>query len=565
METMTKAYSYKRFSSIKQEEGDSIRRQTELAERYIAKHPELELDTSLSLHDLGVSAFKGDNVKTGALGLFLKAVDDGLVLPGSFLLVEHLNRLSRQQVTVALELFLSITRKGINIVTLSDGFVYSQDSIDENWTKLIIAVSMMAGAHEQSREKARVIGAAWAEKRANLATERLTKMCPEWLRPVGDVGWEIIEEKAAGVRRVYELNAEGYGKSSISKILNTEGVVALSDKGWHPNTVQKLLMTRTVIGEFQAYTGRHPNRIPSGDPAPNYYPRIVDEELWLRAQRPKKSGGGSGFKEMVNVFRGLLKCPTCQGSLTTYSSTKKSGESYRTLGCYNHQRGLCAVKEKWHYPEFQDIFLKFVREIDLNALLDNREAINDSRKQAISFQLEIGRLEKQIENVALSIADDPSPALNKLLRSLEKEREANVTGLRGAEESLASKAISSDATKLRIEDAIRNLDQADFRVKLNLLLRQLISRIDVYLAGFDLSELGLAVPKGTGNDKNHRFMIITFKGGAQRGLAHDGSTIVLNQENGSRTWSGWNVINGQQVEPTSESVKFDWSEPLKSW
>lgn len=539
---MTKAYSYKRFSSIKQEEGDSIRRQTELAERYIAKHPEMELDTTLTLHDLGVSAFKGDNVKTGALGLFLKAVDDGLVPIGSFLLVEHLNRLSRQQVTVALELFLSITRKGINIVTLSDGFVYSQDSIDDNWTKLIIAVSMMAAAHEQSRDKARVIGAAWAEKRTNLATKRLTKMCPEWLRPVGDTGWEIIEEKAAGVRRVYELNAEGYGKSSIAKILNTEGVEALSEKGWHPNTVQKLLMSRTVIGEFQSFTGRHPNRIPSGDPVPNYYPRIVDEELWLRAQRPKKSGGGSGFKEMVNVFRGLLKCPICKGTVTTYTSTK-NGVSNRTLGCYDHQRGCCVIKQKWQYEEFLKLFVSFVREVNIDVLLDNREAVDVARKQVNFFRVEVERLEKKSQNVATSIADDPSPTLNKLLRNLEREIEVAGEGLRKAEETLASRSISIATVKRDLSEALANLGMPEFRVRLNVLLRQLILRIDVFLGGADFRELESQGISFDGFHRDKRFMVIYFANGVVRGLNAEGTSIVMTLANGTTefgfdTWMG---------------------------
>jgi len=36
---MTTAYSYKRFSSEKQAKGDSLRRQTELAENYIKDNP----------------------------------------------------------------------------------------------------------------------------------------------------------------------------------------------------------------------------------------------------------------------------------------------------------------------------------------------------------------------------------------------------------------------------------------------------------------------------------------------------------------------------------------------
>ncbi len=66
------------------------------------------MDTELTLHDKGISAFKGLNVEQGALGEFLKAVEEGKVNKGSYLLVESLDRLSREKVNSALRLFLNI-------------------------------------------------------------------------------------------------------------------------------------------------------------------------------------------------------------------------------------------------------------------------------------------------------------------------------------------------------------------------------------------------------------------------------------------------------------------------
>src|SRR5581483_5571399 len=90
-----RAYSYLRFSRPEQAQGDSLRRQTSMAAEYAARHG-LNLDSELNLRDLGVSAFRGANATVGALGGFLKAITDGLVPPGSLLLVEALDRVSRQ-------------------------------------------------------------------------------------------------------------------------------------------------------------------------------------------------------------------------------------------------------------------------------------------------------------------------------------------------------------------------------------------------------------------------------------------------------------------------------------
>src|SRR5690348_11123783 len=117
MSPPARAYSYIRFSSAPQGRGDSLRRQTELSERYAAKHS-LVLDQSLHLRDLGVSAYDGSNVARGALGGFLRAIRQGRIAKGSYLLVESLDRLSRAQVMQALSVFTEIINAGVVLVTL---------------------------------------------------------------------------------------------------------------------------------------------------------------------------------------------------------------------------------------------------------------------------------------------------------------------------------------------------------------------------------------------------------------------------------------------------------------
>src|SRR3569832_2165363 len=78
------AYSYVRFSTAKQELGDSLRRQVQMAKLY-AEQNGLRL-SERTFQDLGVSGFKQKNIKTGALSAFILAVKNGFVAPGSYLL-----------------------------------------------------------------------------------------------------------------------------------------------------------------------------------------------------------------------------------------------------------------------------------------------------------------------------------------------------------------------------------------------------------------------------------------------------------------------------------------------
>ncbi|MEC8482220.1 MAG: recombinase family protein, partial [Pseudomonadota bacterium] len=95
-----KAYSYLRFSTPEQMKGDSFRRQTALAQSYASKN-NLILDNELTFEDLGVSAYQGRNKAKGNLGLFLEAVQTGLIERDSVLLVESLDRISRETARIA--------------------------------------------------------------------------------------------------------------------------------------------------------------------------------------------------------------------------------------------------------------------------------------------------------------------------------------------------------------------------------------------------------------------------------------------------------------------------------
>src|SRR5262245_37503899 len=100
---MPTAYSYLRFSHPDQATGDSVRRQTKLRDAWLKRNPKVTLDTSLSLEDKGVSAFKGAHYQKDGkpddrhcLGRFLAMVKEGQIARGSYLIVESLDRLSRE-------------------------------------------------------------------------------------------------------------------------------------------------------------------------------------------------------------------------------------------------------------------------------------------------------------------------------------------------------------------------------------------------------------------------------------------------------------------------------------
>ena len=157
-----KAFSYVRFSTPKQAQGDSYRRQIQQAHDYCAAN-DLELEDK-TIEDFGVSAFRGNNRTDGALGRFIDAVKSGEIERGSYLLVESVDRLSRQAIEDALTQFMEIVREGIVIVaTLSDNQAFRRGEMD--FTKLLVSIVYMARANDESEMKSRRSRAAWSNGR----------------------------------------------------------------------------------------------------------------------------------------------------------------------------------------------------------------------------------------------------------------------------------------------------------------------------------------------------------------------------------------------------------------
>jgi len=151
-----KAYSYIRFSTPEQEKGDSLRRQESEAKKYAEEHG-LTLDESQKFKDLGKSGYKGFNRIDGALKDFLDLVEKGEILKGSVLIVEHLDRLSREKIMDALTLFMNLIQKEIKIVTLQDNMEYDRTSINKYPYQLSSSIGLMAAAHNESLKKSKRI------------------------------------------------------------------------------------------------------------------------------------------------------------------------------------------------------------------------------------------------------------------------------------------------------------------------------------------------------------------------------------------------------------------------
>ena len=144
-------YSYTRFSSSQQAEGDSYRRQIERVQEFCKRH-DLELNET-RFEDLGVSGYTGDNIQKGALGDFIAALADGKIPKGSVLILENWDRFSRLEPMEARTTLGKIIKGGVDVVTLEDGKFHTAENYND-FTNLITSIAQMQRAHDESKRKA---------------------------------------------------------------------------------------------------------------------------------------------------------------------------------------------------------------------------------------------------------------------------------------------------------------------------------------------------------------------------------------------------------------------------
>lgn len=569
---MPKAYSYIRFSSAKQEAGDSISRQVRLSEEYAAKHG-LELDTELNMRDLGLSAFDRSNLKKGALGHFLRLVEEKQIPVGSYLLVESLDRLSRDKVMDALSIFTDILRAGIVIVTLSDNQVYSYERTNENWASLIVSIVIMSRANEESAMKSQRLRSAWDAKRRNLANKRLTARCPYWLRPAeGDVGFEFIPERVEVVKRIFQMSLDGVGSSTIVKTLNTEGVPLFSEKtnGWQSSYVQKILQSPAVYGELHLQLQRDGEITPL-EVIPDYYPAIMTKEEWklvadARASRRTRGGVTKGAN-LSNLFSGLLKCGYCGGPMNMggYVETRR-GKHKRSkyIACNNARRGLGCRFIQWNYDDFERLVLRFCKAVDFARVLgvnQNVQAeINNAMLRVEAIKQEIVDLGVRNESLldALEKAGQGAAALQLIIDRMkvnENKLTALATEQRQAEDELirlSNSQVDAAVQQNLIVNLLGRLEKLEgselhlLRIRLSEAIKRVIARIDTFPGGrwysedeleeyrrdlvaanaYDADQIDdMCARLDTEPNKKHRLLMIVFKNGEHRTVLSSGKVL----------------------------------------
>ncbi|HHC4841044.1 TPA: recombinase family protein [Klebsiella oxytoca] len=502
-----KLYSYVRFSSVKQREGNSLERQQDTALKIAARY-NLELDTT-AFHDLGMSAFKGKNAHEGKLSEFIKQI--GAKVPvGSWLVVENLDRISRDDAWTALDIFKNILSKGIVVVTGMDEKVYKYADVKNNPTDLIISLLMFTRAHDESlTKKNRVEAQARSLIRHNLTRETGTPA--KAIESVGQNVWWVDTKSGyvtphpiyfTAAQKIIELKQNGETLLGIQRYLN-EHYPAPKKRVYKDRTGQSLTPKTEQWGKHLIRTFLNPTvhgqktftldkRDESGaiiydsesdEPLKetfiirDYYPALMSEADYLTLSKldrhraitrnSSKYPTGNPEPEIPLLSGiGILFCGNC-GSFMF-----KSGSSE------NKYRYICGSKIVQGKPCGKKGFTSYQLEHTVLQLIADHVWNNHQEDKTAWYESEIEKASEAVKKL-LKLA-----TLTDELEELAEQINVNSQKKIALEREFQHYKISRSEIQTTGWDQFRNFDVHDTknpdRKRIRLKVKQAIKRIDCY-------------------------------------------------------------------------------------
>lgn len=466
---MRVGYSYIRYSAIPQGAGDSVERQTRGAAQWCARHG-ATLDQSRSYQALGQSAFRGKHrARGGALATFLAEVESGRIPSGSVLIVENLDRLSRESPWDSLPLLIGIVNAGIQVVTLSPTEMTYQRGSD--LTPLMLALVEFGRGHSESETKSHRQASAWNARRKAVRAGNgtiFTRQLPKWIT-VRDGKLSLIPERLAAIRRVFALAVAGYGLSRIVKALSDERVPTFGKaRCWSKRYVHKIVSGRVVLGEFQPRIGTEPD----GAPIPGYFPACIDEATWLQAQAAmarRKTMPGPLGQTCPALFGGLLYDAITQDKMRITWQTARRGSivyRHRLIVSARSEEGAAPVCSFPH-EAFEQGILRMLREVDPrdvlgqdaqseSATLASQLAAREAKALAVEHELLADEADVAIlARVARKLDAECQHLRRQLAEARVKESHPIASALVEAK-SLAALA-TDEHTRLRLRELLRQI------------------------------------------------------------------------------------------------------------
>jgi hypothetical protein len=504
------AHPYARISDPIQRKGGGLHRQT-VSPETDAKIKEFcrlygFTPSKRILVDDGISAWKGLNATPNhELGKFIGEANRGLIQPGNCLLVEILDRISRQDVWAAMALVNDLRQLKIHIGRLDRMKLLRYDSNDIG-DFFESAVEFSRG-NSESEAKSYRNKAKWQHRRqeARSSGETITRRLPAWVEEK-DGRRVLISHRADIIRHIFDLAASGRGLYAIMRKLTNAGIEGFGPSGrWSVSYLGLLLSDRRVLGEFQPRLGSKGKGQADGEPIKDYFPRVIADDLWYKVrqgaeQRWRRPGK---VTQDVNVFQGLIKGARDDASYVVGSEGHK--RAYRTLRS-TAPRSASGKAFSFPLATFEGAIFSHLREIDPHEILNG----DSGPDETIALAGELARVEASIATLNADMDEHgESPALMKRVRDKEVQQRELSAKLAEARQKAAhplSESWGEAQTLLEALDAAP--DQEEARLRLRAALRRIVDEIRLLVVSRGRDRLAAVQIWFAGGERQRSYLIL---------------------------------------------------------
>lgn len=332
------------------EESDSIANQKKLLMEYISEYEDF------ILFDIYIDdGYSGTNFNRPGFQRMIGDIESGKV---NCVIVKDLSRFGRDYIDTGRYLERIFPDLGVRFVAVMDNI----DSMKRSYDMLLPIKNIFN--EQYARDISNKVQ----------ATVKTKQKAGEFIGSFTSYGYKkssknknklVIDEYAACVvRRIFDLYVQGYGKQSIAKLLNNEGILCPTEykilneqnykngnrlestKYWSGSTINSILHKEMYIGNMvqgtkhQRMRGKQ-NRVPKEEwiIVENTHEPIIDMETWNKVQTLlKKRTRTVDMETNRSLFAGFVKCGDCGRAMTKSMWRLTDGRKVYTLYCGTYKR-----------------------------------------------------------------------------------------------------------------------------------------------------------------------------------------------------------------------------------
>lgn len=390
-------------------ESNSIGNQAKIADAFLAEYPDIQI-----VERYADNGYTGMNYNRPAFRQMMADVRSGKI---NCIIIKDISRLGRHFVETSELVEQIFPAMSVRLISVNDNY----DSLVQDAgaaASLTMPLKMVMNENYAKDISRKIRSSIHAQMRSGTYLPSSGSIPYGYLRNAAAASYDIDEDTAPVVRRIFALRSEGVSFNAIAKQLNQEHIpspaqlrylrgmnssAAYRDALWSRATIRKIVGSDVYIGNrtYGKVSRNHLNEKKKRQPTeqwtviPNAHPPIISKELFDAVQQVNQEvlASRAAYRTCADVgdvqadlFRGKLFCAEC-------GSPMGAGKGCARHGAHSPSR-LFYDCNRYRYSAHTVCSSHYIRHERLLA------AVTDALDQQLALAVDVERLIHEIDHSA---------------------------------------------------------------------------------------------------------------------------------------------------------------------